>query len=70
MQVVTWRWHPARCSRRSLKLCLHPVLYNHIKSNIVAGFTPVLGPGDTVMELMRDGFLLEHSLFSIRLDFF
>jgi hypothetical protein len=30
----------------------------------------VLGPSNTVMELMRDEFLLEHSLFSRRLDFF
>jgi hypothetical protein len=32
--------------------------------------TPVLGPGDSVMGLIRDEFLLEHSLFSCRLTFF
>jgi hypothetical protein len=52
------------------KVCVHPVLYSCIKSNIVSGVTHVLGPGNTVMELMRDEFLLEHSLFSLRLDFF
>jgi hypothetical protein len=40
------------------------------KANIVFGVTPVLGPGDSVMKLMRDEFLLEHSLFSHRLAFF
>jgi hypothetical protein len=43
------------------KACLHSILYNRIKSYIVSGVTPVLGPGNTVMELMRDEFLLEHS---------
>jgi hypothetical protein len=52
------------------KACVHPILYGRIKSNIVSGVTPVLGPGASVMELMRDKFLLEHSLFSRRLDFF
>jgi hypothetical protein len=40
------------------------------KVDIVSGVTPVLGPGNSVMELMRDEFLLEHSLFSRRLAFF
>jgi hypothetical protein len=52
------------------KACVHSILYNRIKSNIVSGVTPVLGPGDSVMGLMRDEFLLEHSLFSRRLAFF
>jgi hypothetical protein len=52
------------------KACVHSVLYNCIKSNIVSGVTPVLGQGNMVMELIRDEFLLEHSLFSRRLDFF
>jgi hypothetical protein len=52
------------------KACVHSILYNCIKSNIVSGVTPVLGPGDSVMELMRDEFLLEHLLFSRRLAFF
>jgi hypothetical protein len=52
------------------KACVHPVLYGRIKLNIVSGVTPVLGPGATVIELMRDKFLLEHSLFSCWLDFF
>jgi hypothetical protein len=52
------------------KACVHLILYNCIKSNIVLGVTPVLGPGDSVMELMRDEFLLEHSLFTRRLAFF
>jgi hypothetical protein len=51
------------------KVCVHSILYNRIKSNIVSGVTPVLGPGDSVMELMRDEFLLEHLLFSRRLAF-
>jgi hypothetical protein len=34
------------------------------------GITPVLGPGNPVMGLMRDEFLLEHSLFARRLAFF
>jgi hypothetical protein len=50
--------------------CVHSILYNRIKSNIVSGVTPVLGPGNSVMELMRDEFLLEHSLFSRRLALF
>jgi hypothetical protein len=49
---------------------VHSILYNRIKSNIVYGVNPVLGPGNSVMELMRDEFLLEHSLFSRRLAFF
>jgi hypothetical protein len=53
-----------------IKVCVHSILYNRIKSNIVSGVTPVLGTGDSVMELMRDEFLLEHSLFSRRLAFF
>jgi hypothetical protein len=52
------------------KACVHLILYNRIKSNIVSGVTPVLGQGNSVMELMRDGFLLEHSLFARRLAFF
>jgi hypothetical protein len=52
------------------KACVHSVLYNRIKSNIVSGVTPVLGPGNPVMELMRDEFLLQHSLFSRRLELF
>jgi hypothetical protein len=52
------------------KACVHSILYNRVKSNIVSGVTPVLGPGNSVMELMRDEFLLEHSLFSRRLAFF
>jgi hypothetical protein len=52
------------------KACVHSILYNRIKSNIVSGVTPVLGPGNSVMELMREEFLLEHSLFSRRLAFF
>jgi hypothetical protein len=52
------------------KACVHPVLYGHIKANIVSGVTPVLVPCATVMELMRDKFLLEHPLFSRGLDFF
>jgi hypothetical protein len=52
------------------KACVHPVIYGRSKSNIVSGVTPVLGQGATVMELMRDKFLLEHPLFSRRLDFF
>jgi hypothetical protein len=59
-----------QCSRHFLKRVLHLVLYNRIKLNIVLGVTPVLGPGNTVMELMRDKFLLEHSLFTRRLAFF
>jgi hypothetical protein len=61
---------PCAVQQAFFKACVHPVLYNRIKSNIVSGVTPVLGPGDTVMELMRDEFLLEHSLFSCGLDFF
>jgi hypothetical protein len=49
---------------------VHSILYNRIKSNIVSGVTLVLGPGDSVMVLMRDEFLLEHLLFSRRLAFF
>jgi hypothetical protein len=52
------------------KASVHLILYNRIKSNIVSGVTPVLGPGNSVMELMRDEFLLEHSLFARRLAFF
>jgi hypothetical protein len=52
------------------KACVHLILYNRIISNIVSWVTPVLGPGDTVMELMREEFLLEHSLFSRRIAFF
>jgi hypothetical protein len=52
------------------KACVHLVLYNRIKLNIVSGVTPVLGQGNTVTELMRDEFLLVHSLFSRRLEFF
>jgi hypothetical protein len=61
---------PCAVKQAFFKACVHPVLYNHLTSNRVSGVTPVLGPGDTVMELMRDTFLLEHSLFSRRLDFF
>jgi hypothetical protein len=50
--------------------CVHLILYNQIKSNIVSGITTVLGPGNTVMGLMRDEFLLEHSLFARGLAFF
>jgi hypothetical protein len=52
------------------KACVHSILYNRIKSNIVSGVTPVLGPGNSVLELMTDEFLLEHSLFARRLAFF
>jgi hypothetical protein len=51
------------------KACVQSILYNCIKSNIVSGVTPVLGPGNSVMELMWAE-LLEHSLFSRRLAFF
>jgi hypothetical protein len=51
------------------KACVHPVLYGRIKLNIVSGVTPVLVPGATVMELRRNKCLLEHPLFSRRLDF-
>jgi hypothetical protein len=61
---------PIAVQQAFFKACVHSVLYNRIKSNIVSGVTPVLGPGNTVMELMRDEFLLEHSLFSRRLEFF
>jgi hypothetical protein len=61
---------PYSVQQAFLKACVHPFLYNRTKSNIVSGITPVLGPGDTIMELMRAEFLLEHSLFSRRLDFF
>jgi hypothetical protein len=40
------------------KPCVHSILYNRIKSYIVSGVTPVLGPGNTVIGLMRDEFLL------------
>jgi hypothetical protein len=53
-----------------IKACVHSILYNRIKTYIVSGVTPVLGPGNTVMGLMRDEFLLEHSLFARRLAFF
>jgi hypothetical protein len=49
------------------KACVHPLLYGRIKSNIVSGVTPVLGQGATVMVLMRDKFMLEHPLLSLRL---
>jgi hypothetical protein len=52
------------------KACVHLILYNRIKSYIISGVTPVLGPGDTVMGLMRDEFLLEHSLFARPLAYF
>jgi hypothetical protein len=52
------------------KACAHSILYNRIKTYIVSGVTLVLGPGNTVMGLMRDEFLLEHSLFARRLAFF
>jgi hypothetical protein len=52
------------------KACVHSILYNQIKSYIISGVTPVLGPGNTVMGLMRDEFLLEHSLFARRLVYF
>jgi hypothetical protein len=52
------------------KACVHSILYNRIKSYIVSGITPVIGPGNTVMGLMRDEFLLEHSLFARQLAFF
>jgi hypothetical protein len=44
------------------KACVHLILYNRIKTYIVSGVTPVLGPGNTVMGQMRDEFLLEHCL--------
>jgi hypothetical protein len=52
------------------KACVHSILYNRIKSYIISGVTPVIGPGDTIMGLMRDEFLLEHSLFARRLAYF
>jgi hypothetical protein len=61
---------PMAVQQAFFKACVKSVLFNRIKSNIVSGVTPVLGPGNTVMELMRDEFLLEHSLFSRRLEFF
>jgi hypothetical protein len=61
---------PCAMQQAFFKACVYPIFYNHIKSNIVSGVTPVLGPGNTDMELMRDKFLLEHSLFSLRLDLF
>jgi hypothetical protein len=51
---------PIAVQQAFFKACVHSVLYNRIKSNIVSGVTPVLGQGNTVMELMRDEFLLEH----------
>jgi hypothetical protein len=65
MEVAT-----AAVQQAFFKTCVHPVLYGSIKSNIASGVTPVLGTVATVMELMRDEFLLEHALFSCRLDFF
>jgi hypothetical protein len=53
-----------------LKACVHVILYNRIESYIVSGVTPVLGQGDTIMGLLRDEFLLEHSLFARRLAYF
>jgi hypothetical protein len=41
---------PCAVQQAFFKACVHPVLYNRIKSNM-------LGPGNTVMELMRDEFL-------------
>jgi hypothetical protein len=52
------------------KACVHSILYNRIKSYILSGVTPVLGPGNTLMGLMRDEFLLEHSLLARRLAYF
>jgi hypothetical protein len=61
---------PIAVQQAFFKACVHSVLYNRIKLNIVSGVTPVLSQGNTVMELMREEFLLEHSLFSRRLAFF
>jgi hypothetical protein len=52
------------------KAYVHSILHNGIKTYIVSGVTPVSGPGNTVMGLMRDEFLLEHLLFARQLAFF
>jgi hypothetical protein len=36
---------PCAVQQAFFKACVHPVLYKRIKSNIVSGVTPVLGPG-------------------------
>jgi hypothetical protein len=61
---------PIAVQQAFFKACVHSVLNNRIKLNIVSGVTHVLSQGNTVMELMREEFLLEHSLFSRRLAFF
>jgi hypothetical protein len=61
---------PIAVQQAFFKAFVHSVLYNPISSNIVSGVTLVLGQDNTVMELMRDQFLFEHSLFSRQLEFF
>jgi hypothetical protein len=47
---------PIAVQQALFKACVHSVLYNCIKPNIVSGVTPVLGQGNTVMELMGMSF--------------
>jgi hypothetical protein len=51
------------------KACIHPSLYGRIQSLIIKGQTPILGRIGAC-SILKNEFLVEHPLFSRRLDFF
>jgi hypothetical protein len=51
------------------KACIHPSHYGRIESLIVKGQTPILGQIGA-WSILKNEFLVEHPLFSRRLDFF
>jgi hypothetical protein len=51
------------------KACIHPSLYGRIESLIIKGQTPILGRNGAC-SILKNEFLVEHPLFSRRLDFF
>jgi hypothetical protein len=51
------------------KACIHPSLYSRIESLIIKGQAPILGRNGAC-SILKNEFLVEHPLFSRRLDFF
>jgi hypothetical protein len=51
------------------KACIHPSLYGRIEALIIKGQTPILGARGAC-SILKNEFLVEHPLFSRRLDFF
>jgi hypothetical protein len=51
------------------KACIHPSLYGRIEALIIKGKIPILGARGAC-SILKNEFLVEHLLFSRRLDFF